>query len=564
MRQQIGHACFTLLTRPVTTRIFNTMAKTGPKYGAGKWLSNGRQMAGDRGSRGIRGASPRKSPFGKGVRRICAVAAASTAAEMAKLVLSGLRETPTIEVRLDWLRSDSERSLFLNWLKNKKLRGKTFVATCRRKIAGGQLRAGISAELYWLNQAREAGCTWCDLEVETWRDLSGASPSDLGLSARMLLSLHDFHSTPARFPQLISSYRPPADALKIAANSRSIADSIRLLYLAKRLNTVAVPMGETGLPARILALRHGSALAYAPIGEATAPGQVSLLDLKYLYRVHELTDHTRVYGVVGNPVGHSLSPLMHNTGFVARKVDAVYLPFLVKDLRDFLKAVPELGVRGFSVTIPHKQNILRHLKECDPLAAEIGAVNTVVVRRDGTLYGCNTDYVGVLRALENKMKLAGSRVLIFGAGGVARAAAFALAKTGAHVAICARREKAARELAKAVGGEVVPRRVLRSERFDAILNSTPIGMHPHDGVSPLISRELNCELVMDLINRPEKTQLLRIAERNGIPTVPGIEMFIPQGVAQWELWTGQKAPEALMRRTVLRALRSEEKSSQQH
>ena len=202
--------------------------------------------------------------------------------------------------------------------------------------------------------------------------------------------------------------------------------------------------------------------------------------MKHLYRAHELSHRTRIYGVIGDPVGHSLSPLLHNTGFVARKIDAVYLPFLVKDLRDFLKAVPEFGIRGFSVTIPHKTSILRYLKECDPLAAEIGAVNTVVVRRDGSLHGSNTDYVGILCAIGKKLRLAGSRVLIFGAGGVARAAAFALAKAGANVAICARREKVARELAKAVSGEAVPRRALRSESFDAVLNATPIGMHPHD------------------------------------------------------------------------------------
>jgi shikimate dehydrogenase len=243
-------------------------------------------------------------------------------------------------------------------------------------------------------------------------------------------------------------------------------------------------------------------------------------------------------------------------------VDAIYLPFLVHDLRDFLKAVPEFGIRGFSVTIPHKQSILKHLKECDPLAEEIGAVNTVVVRRDGSLFGCNTDYVGILRALEKKLVLAGSRVLIFGAGGAARAAAFALAKAGALVGICARREKVARALAKAAGGEVVPRRALRSVSFDAILNATPIGMHPHSRISPLSSRELNCRVVMDFINRPQKTQLLKLAARKGIPGVSGVEMFVPQGVAQWELWIGQPAPEAPMRRAVLRALRVEEKSGQ--
>src|SRR5260370_9242820 len=204
--------------------------------------------------------------------------------------------------------------------------------------------------------------------------------------------------------------------------------------------------------ARILALREGSALAYAPVAEATAPGQVSLHELKDLYRAHALTRRTRVYGVIGDPVVHSLSPLLHNTGFVTRRVDAVYLPFLVRQLGDFLSAVPEFGVRGFSVTIPHKQAILKHVSECEPLASEIGAVNTVVVRSDGSLYGSNTDYVGVLRPLEKKLSIRGSRACLFAAGGRARAVAFALSRAGAIVAICARRDKAATELARAGGG----------------------------------------------------------------------------------------------------------------
>jgi 3-dehydroquinate dehydratase/shikimate dehydrogenase len=501
--------------------------------------------------------------FGLGIRRICAVAAGSTAAEMADLVRAGLRETPTIELRLDWLRSDSERSRFLFWLKTRRPRGATFLATCRRRAGGGKLPGGIQAELHWLNQARDAGCSWCDLEIETLRDLPGKSLSELGLPPHILLSLHDFQRVPLRLRRLEPAAHPEVDALKIAAQARTFGDGLRLLRLARRSrDLVAVPMGQVGLPARILALREGSALAYAPIGEATAPGQVSLHALKRLYRAHELTRRTRVYGVIGDPVGHSLSPLLHNTGFIARKIDAVYLPFLVKGLRDFLKAVPEFGIRGFSVTIPHKQSILKHLEEIDPLAAEIGAVNTVVVRRDGSLFGCNTDYIGILRALEKKLRLSGSHVLIFGAGGVARAAAFALTRAGAHVGICARRENAARELAKAVDGKVVPRRALKSETFDAILNATPIGMHPHDRISPLSARELNCRVVMDLINRPHMTQLLKVAARKGIATVSGVEMFVPQGVAQWELWTGKRAPESIMRKAVLRALRLEEKSRQ--
>jgi 3-dehydroquinate dehydratase / shikimate dehydrogenase len=496
----------------------------------------------------------RNGLFGAGSRRICAVAAASTAAQMERLVRQGLRETPTIELRLDWLRSDRERAKLLAWVKRNRPHGATFLATCRRRAGGGRLAGGAQRELFWLKQARDAGCCWCDLEVETQRELRRSSLRDLGLP-RILISLHDFKRTPARL-QSGSVAASRASAVKVAANAQTIGDSVRLLRLAGRFpNVVAVPMGEMGLPARILALREGSQLAYAPIGDATAPGQVSLRDLKHLYRAHELTARTSVYGVIGNPVGHSLSPLLHNTGFIASKIDAVYLPFLVNDLRDFLKAVPEFGIRGFSVTIPHKQAILKHLRECEPLAAEIGAVNTVVVRRDGSLFGCNTDYLGILRAMEKKLQLRGSRVLIFGTGGVARAAAFALNRAGAFVVVCARRENAACALAAAVGGECIARRNLRREKVDTIINATPIGMHPHEGVSPLSPRELNCRVVMDLINRPYRTKLLRLAAARGLETISGVEMFIPQGVAQWELWTREKAPESLMRRAVLKALR---------
>jgi 3-dehydroquinate dehydratase / shikimate dehydrogenase len=501
--------------------------------------------------------------FGTGLRRLCAVAAASSAAELSKLVRSAVRQTRTVELRLDWLSSDAERARFLGWLGKSKPRNTTFLATCRRREGGGKFSGGVDRELYWLIQAREAGCQWCDLELETLHKLPGKSVRGYPVPAHVLLSLHDFGRTPDLPPSMNPSARCGVDAVKIAAEAQSIHDSVRLLRLARNSkNFIAVPMGEVGLPARILALREGSALAYAPVATATAPGQVSLDEMKHLYRAHVLKRRTRVYGVIGEPVGHSLSPILHNTGFVARHVDAVYLPFLVHELRDFLAAVPEFGVRGFSVTHPHKQTILKYLKKCDALATEIGAVNTVVVRRDGSLFGSNTDYLGVLRALEKKLRIKGSRILILGAGGASRAAALALVRAGAAVAICARREKAAKELARAFGGEVVPRAALRSEFFDAILNATPVGMHPHDGVSPLAPSELNCRLVMDLINRPQRTRLLKIAARKGIATVPGVEMLLAQGFAQWELWTGKRAPETAMRRAVHAALRREENSPQ--
>jgi 3-dehydroquinate dehydratase / shikimate dehydrogenase len=499
-------------------------------------------------------------PFGEGMKRICAVAAASKSADMITQVRAALRETSTIELRLDWLSGDAERTRFLRWLRRRRPPRATFLVTCRRRGAGGLFPGSIEAQLYWLIEAGEAGCQWCDIEMETLRELPDQSVREYAVPPHVMLSLHDFTRTPALLRGVRTSAHGEVDVVKLAARSRTIADSVRLLQFARRSkNCVASPMGDVGLPARIVSLREGSVLTYAPIAQATAPGQVSLHELKYLYRAHKIDRRTRVFGVVANPVAHSLSPLLHNSAFVARRMNAVYLPFLVKDLRDFLDAVPAFGIRGFSVTLPHKQTILKYLKECDPLAAHIGAVNTVRVRHDGSLLGRNTDYVGVLRSLEKKLRLAGSRVLIFGAGGSARAAAFALAHAGASVAICARREPPARQLARAVGGEVLPRRALRTEFFDAILNATPIGMHPAADISPLAAGELHCRVVMDLIYRPEQTRLLQLASRKGIATISGVEMFLAQGIAQWEFWTKKPAPEAAMRHAVLSALRSEQR-----
>jgi 3-dehydroquinate dehydratase / shikimate dehydrogenase len=501
------------------------------------------------------------SVFGQGIARICAVVAAPQSGKFRELVRAALREAPTVELRLDWLANDRERQKALNWLKKYAPKDAVFVATCRRRIGGGKFSGSAAKELFWLRKAREAGCLWCDLEVETLRELPGKTVRGHELPPKVLLSIHDFKKTP-RLPNLAQVIaRSGPDAIKIAALSRNLSDSARLLRLACGVdNLVAVPMGDIGLPARILGLRQGSALLYAPVAESTAPGQVGLRELKELYRAHELTKNTRVYGVIGNPIGHSLSPLLHNSGYLAAGKDAVYLPFLAERLGDFLKNMRDFDVAGFSVTIPHKQTIFGHLAECEPLAEAIGAVNTVTVRADGKLAGNNTDYVGVLRALKGKLQISGSRVLIFGAGGAARAAAFALANSGAEVLLCARREAAAKQLARAAHGGVVKRAALRKEKFDAIVNTTPVGMHPHEDSSPLAAAELNCGMVMDLIYRPLKTKLLRMAESRGIPTVSGAEMFLAQGIAQWELWMGSSAPEAAMRVAVLKALRIEQKS----
>lgn len=500
-----------------------------------------------------------KPLFGKD--RICAVVAAPTAREMLRQLRLALKATRTIELRLDWLRGQLELMRFLPALERYRHHC-TLIATHRRRAVGGQYKGNIAGQVLNLGFAARLGCAWCDIEDLT---IDSAPPWVLNLAfaaaqPQRLISFHDFQGTPRKLAFICRTLEMSGgDAIKVATQCNSIADSLRVLALAKgKRNVIAVPMGEMGLPARVLALREGSALAYAAVGEKTAPGQLTLDEMKHLYRADQLNRKTRVYGVIGDPVSHSLSPLMHNLAFHQKKINAVYLPFLVRDLRDFLRAVKPLGVAGFSVTLPHKENILRHLDDCDPLAAAIGAANTVVVRGSGKLYGCNTDYVGVLRALERRVRLQGSRVLIFGAGGVARAVAFALAQAGSIVCVSARRMDLAEKLARAVQGEAVSRARIGKEFFDAIVNATPVGMHPKAGESPLRADELNCRLVFDTIYRPLKTKLLKLAERRGIETVSGMEMFVAQGTAQFEIWTEQRAPAVLMRKAVLKALRKEE------
>ena len=472
-----------------------------------------------------------------------------------------------IELRLDFLSNRLETARLLRWLARQK-KTPTLIATCRRREADGRFRGSAAGELAVLQQAVAAGCSWCDVEIET-AELVGARQLKNALApARLLISAHDFRRLPQNLPALVTRLDAcGGNAIKIAAASHSLADVRRLVELVRgRPDVVVVPMGDDMVAARILALRQGSALGYAPIAQSTAPGQIAFEEIERIYRLRRrfgksdrgINPQTDVYGVIGDPVGHSLSPLMHNAAFAALHSNAVYLPFHVRELPDFLAAIEPFRIAGFSVTIPHKERILRYLDDCDPLAAEIGAVNTVVVR-GGKLCGYNTDFIGVLRAIERRLPLSSSSVLLVGAGGVARAAAFALARAGAKVNIWARRLQRAGALARAVGGLAIERAEIARQSFDAILNCTPVGMHPGGG-SPLESRELNCRLVMDLIYRPLRTELLRRAERRGIETISGVDMFVAQGVAQWELWTGKRAPETLMRRAVLEALQREEKS----
>ena len=468
------------------------------------------------------------------------------------------RVARVVELRLEYLGSVAEIARFLEKLARKQPRT-TLIATCRRRVEGGEFAGSPSAELAVLQLAARAGCRWVDVEGSTLAGFPARLRAALRPPAGLIVSLHDFRGTPARLERIYRRLaRLGADRVKIAVTARSQADNLAGLDLARRHRgrVIALSMGTVGIPGRVLALRAGSALAYAVPDDkpAVAPGQIAWSELRVSYRAHRLNARTRVYGVIGRPIAHSLSPAMHNAAFRAARLNAVYLPFEVASLRDFLDCLGPLGVAGFSVTLPYKETLLRHLDGIDPLAEQIGAVNTVVVRGGRRLYGYNTDYVGILRALQGAIRLHASRVLLVGAGGAARAVAFAVATAGAFICVTARRPAAARALARAVSGEALPRAALRRQRFDAIINCTPVGQAPQALDSPLAAGELNARVVVDLVYNPRETRLLRLARRRGCRTVAGWQMLVEQGAAQYEIWTGLRAPVAAMRRAVLARL----------
>ena len=477
---------------------------------------------------------------------VCAVVAASRAAAMRRQLREALRWTQTVELRLDWLSSALERRRFLQWLGRQKVRA-TLIATCRTRRAGGRFRGSLAEQRRILESAVAAGCRCYDIELES---LQAGLPFPPLVAGQPIVSLHCF--APAQQPaeSLLRQLRKYPGAIpKLALQCQRISEAMALLELGRGGKAIVVPMGEVAVPARMLAAARGSRLTYAYVGEPTAGGQLSLEEAVSLYRIRNIGPRTQLFGLVGHPVGHSLSPLVHNRAFQVHGLDAAYLLFPTPDLEDFLSVLERLPVAGFSVTLPYKEAILRHLAWVDPLARRVGAVNTVVVR-GGRLLGYNTDYCAVLSALRGALKLSGARVLLLGAGGAARAAAFALADAGAQVFIWARRPEQAAGLARAVGGEAIERRQLARREFNLVVNATPVGMMPHPDRAPLRADELHAEVVFDMVYRPERTRLLRLAAQRGARTVSGLRMFVAQAAAQWELWTSRPAPVQAMWRAV--------------
>jgi 3-dehydroquinate dehydratase/shikimate dehydrogenase len=281
---------------------------------------------------------------------------------------------------------------------------------------------------------------------------------------------------------------------------------------------------------------------------------VGARQLRHLYRIEKLTKGPRIYGVIADPVRHSVSPVVHNRAFHARRMDAVYLPLLVAPphLRDFFLMAGALPISGFSVTIPHKQKIIRYLDVVDPLARRIGAVNTVW-RKGGKWRGTNTDVAGVLEPLSKHVRIGKTSVLIVGNGGAARGAAFALSDAGARVSLVGRNPDRVRALAKVCGAEPLMREHLQDRHFDAVVHATPIGMFPNINEC-FFEGKIPAEIVFDMVYNPLETKLIRRAREQGKLAVPGLSMFIEQAVRQFEIWTGEKAPRTLMENAAVEAL----------
>lgn len=271
----------------------------------------------------------------------------------------------------------------------------------------------------------------------------------------------------------------------------------------------------------------------------------------------KINGHTIVYGIIGNPVRHSLSPAMHNSAFAALEENRVYIPLPVGDVSAALTGLKGLGIAGVSVTIPHKEAVIPLLDTVDPVAARIGAVNTIEVieGEDGIeLRGSNTDWLGANRALADQIDLAGKSAVVLGAGGSARAIGFGLLEAGSTLTLCSRTESRGRRLAADLDCPWIPLSRVTEPAADILVNATSVGMAPNSEVSlvPVASLE-KFRVVMDIVYAPLQTRLLREAEAAGCATVNGLEMLLYQGVAQFELWTGRKAPVDVMRKALLEA-----------
>jgi 3-dehydroquinate dehydratase/shikimate dehydrogenase len=468
------------------------------------------------------------------------------------------RGAKMIELRLDYLAKAPD---FKRLLDKKPC---PIVATLRRVEDGGRWKGSEDERLMLLRQAVVAGFDYVDLEIDT-----AAKIRRFG-SVKRIVSYHNFQETPA---DLEERYRAmceiDADIVKIAVTPQKTADNLRVLNLLKGAPkpTVVLCMGEIGLCTRILNARQGSPYTYASFNpeRTIAPGMIPFKDLRSIYNYESINSETRVFGVIGDPVSHSLSPVIHNGAFKKLGLNAVYVPFRVPrgELTAFLQGFQALPVEGLSVTIPHKEQAAKFAAKNDPSVEKIGAANTLVFKgKSSTAY--NSDVPAAIESLtaaiaaipgDDVFPLAKRTVLLLGAGGVARSIAYGLADAGCQLIITNRTSERAQKLAADVGCRSIEWGARHGVICDTVINGTSIGMHPNVDESPLHNSFLRPGLVVfDTIYTPETTLLLRDAQERGCHTLGGVDMFVRQAGLQFKLFTGQDPPLEFMTALVRRAL----------
>ncbi len=486
-----------------------------------------------------------------------------------------------VELRLDYLADCSDRALEL-LLTDPPC---PVLLTCRSAAEGGKSAATGAERAALLARAVKLGGRWVDFEQAAMGQAGELldALAAAGSGCELIASAHDFDGRPDDLPAQLAGMAPAAAVNKVAFAAAGPEDAWAAFDLLRAAEkpTIALAMGEAGMPSRILAGKFGAFGTFAALapGAGSAPGQPTIAELKRLYRWDAITPQTKVFGVIGCPVGHSMSPAIHNAAFAADGLDAVYVPLRIEPGADnfnrFIDAAlerPWVHLAGLSVTIPHKENALARVgaDNVDALARAIGAVNTIVFTGDpaAPLRGINTDYAAAIDALVTAMgceraDLAGRRVAVLGAGGAARAIVAALAHYRADTTVynrtVSRAERLATEFNARDGGGTVAaagRDELPRAEAEIFINCTPIGMHPNVNASPLPAEfALPAEaVVFDTIYNPAETLLLRRAAAAGCTTASGIDMFLNQAVAQYQAWTQRPAPRQTMRDVVLRKL----------
>jgi 3-dehydroquinate dehydratase/shikimate dehydrogenase len=504
--------------------------------------------------------------------RICVAIVGNNPGDMIDKAESLSRENPFIEFRLDYLPNPA---LILPGLK-KFLEYHSHViaiATCRRAENGGKFRGTVQSEIDLLVKAASAGCQIVDLSLESAAKLKGNEIEKLRSRAGLILSYHDFRGTKNLDKIFERMQQYPADFIKIVGTATCLYDNVVMMKFLEHTSAdrsmVGVCMGEQGIISRVLGVRAGSQFTFAAatVGEETAPGQIAARTLRETYRIEQVDNATRVYGVAGDPVSHSLSPLMMNAAFRREALNAVYLSLHAKTTKDLIACARDIPLHGISVTMPYKEEIIKHLDNTDPVTAKIGACNTVIRSQDGKLYGFNTDVFGVLRPLEARIAIKDSNILVLGAGGAARAAVFGLRERGANVYVMNRTASAGQRLAKQAKAKYIGKSqlkpLMKKIQFQVVINATSVGMDDPGKPAkaskdtPLTEPELKltgARYLMEMVYAPAETKLMRIARGMGMEIISGAEMFVHQGARQFEIWTGKPAPTEDMHRVVVTAL----------